>query len=86
MILRIDLYYIKILIVSVAKKRELKVLLLILFYFIINLKFLNEFIQNLKTGILYKCLYCENVELCSNCFNEWEHFDHNKFLMKETIY
>lgn len=33
-------------------------------------------------GNLFHCLYCKNYDLCENCYNNFEHFIHNKFIMK----
>jgi ribosomal protein S17E len=28
-------------------------------------------------------MYCENYDLCEKCFLTFEHFEHNKYLVKE---
>lgn len=33
-------------------------------------------------GFLFHCLYCKNYDLCESCYNNFEHFMHNKFIMK----
>lgn len=33
-------------------------------------------------GNLFHCLYCQNYDLCEACYKSYQHFMHNKFLMK----
>ena len=40
--------------------------------------------KNIK-GKLFHCVYCENVELCERCFLGYEHFEHERFLVKENV-
>jgi len=41
--------------------------------------------QKCIKGKLFHCVYCENYELCEKCFLSYEHFEHNKYLVKETV-
>ena len=36
-------------------------------------------------GRLFHCLYCENTEICERCFLGFEHYSHDRFLVKETV-
>jgi len=33
-------------------------------------------------GNLYHCLYCKNYDICEGCYKTYQHFIHNKFMMK----
>ena len=39
--------------------------------------------QKCIKGKIFHCLYCENFELCEKCFLSYEHYEHNKYLVKE---
>ena len=36
-------------------------------------------------GRLFHCIYCKSYELCEKCYLNYEHYHHNKFLVKENI-
>jgi ribosomal protein S17E len=36
-------------------------------------------------GKRFHCLYCEGYDLCEKCFLTFEHFEHNKFVVKELV-
>lgn len=33
-------------------------------------------------GIVFHCLYCENMDLCCKCYDNFEHGIHDKFVSK----
>jgi len=41
--------------------------------------------QKFIKGKLLHCVYCENFELCEKCFSGFEHYEHNRYLMKDNI-
>ena len=36
-------------------------------------------------GRLFHCVYCENTEICEKCFLGFEHYIHDRFLVKENV-
>ena len=36
-------------------------------------------------GRLFHCVYCENLEICEKCFFGFEHYIHDRFLVKENV-
>ena len=33
-------------------------------------------------GNIYHCILCENIVLCHQCYDHFEHREHNKFIYK----
>jgi len=41
--------------------------------------------QKYIKGRLFHCIHCDSFEICEACFLGFEHYEHNRYLIKETI-